>query len=306
MTDPGQERDEPGRSVSYVPGPSDADPHGHEALRPVGVEETFERALDEGRRRMSRPLVPLLATGFVGGVDVGMGVLAMLLVEHVAGTGPTGRLLGGVAFAIGFIGLTLARSELFTEDFLIPVTTVAARQATGFNLARLWAVTLAANLAGGWIITLLVVSGLPSLASAAVASGGHYVDPGLGWESFALALLAGAAMTLMTWMQHSTEHMGVKLIPAVTTGFLVTAGGLHHSVVSALVIFTGLHTGQAPYGYVDWATVTGWAVLGNLVGGVLFVTALRLLQVPHLLRSKRSEPPPSVADHREVGTPHRR
>lgn len=60
----------------------------------------------------------------------------------------------------------------------------------------------------------------------------------------------------------------------MTTGFLLTRGGLNHAVVSALLIFAGLHTGQAPYTYLDWAAATGWAALGNLVGGVLFVTAL--------------------------------
>lgn len=283
----------------HVPGPSDADPYAHEALRPLQVEETFERALDEGRRRMSRPLVPLLSSGFVGGVDVSTGVLALLLVEHALGSHLGGRLVAGVAFSIGFVALTLARSELFTEDFLIPVTTVAARQATVLNLVRLWGYTLAMNLLGGWILTALIISGYPELSSTAVKAGGHYIDLGLGWQSFALALLGGVVMTLMTWMQHSSEQLGVKLLPAVTTGFLLSGGGLNHAVVNSLLIFSGLHTGQAPYNYLDWAAAAGWAALGNLVGGVLFFTTLRLLQVPHLLRSQRATPPPSV--HRGRG-----
>ncbi len=285
-------------NTAPTPGPSDADPHAHDALRPVHIEETFERALDEGRRRMSRPLVPLVAAGLVGGVDVSAGVLAMLLVEHALGGSPGARLLGALAFSIGFVALTLARSELFTEDFLIPVTTVAARQATAGNLARLWGVTLGANLVGGWIITGLVIAGYPELSSTAVSEGGHYVGLGLGWQAFALALLAGAFITLMTWMQHSTQHLGVKLVPAVTTGFLLTAGGLNHAVVDSLFIFAGLHTGQAPYGYLDWAATAGWAALGNVVGGVLLVTVLRLLQVPHRLRVQRATPSPSVAARR--------
>lgn len=276
----------------HAPGPSDADPYGHEALRPLHVEETFERALDEGRRRMSRPLMPLLSTGFVGGVDVSTGVLAYLLVLHVLGESLGAQLVAGLGFSIGFIALTLARSELFTEDFLIPVTTVAARQATVGHLMRLWGVTFATNLLGGWVITILIVEGFPQLTDAAVAAGQHYIELGLGWHAFSLALLAGVSMTLMTWMQHATTHLGVRLVPAITTGFLITGGGLNHAVISSLVLFTGLHTGAAPYGYLDWALTAGWGALGNLVGGVLFVTTLRLLQVPHLLRYQRSSSPP--------------
>lgn len=296
MADRWSETGEETPPARHVPGPSDADPYGHEALRPLDVEQTFDSALDEGRRRMSRPLIPLVATGLVGGIDVGTGVLALLLVEHVVGTGLTGKLIGGLAFAIGFIAMTLARSELFTEDFLIPVTTVAARQATVPNLIRLWGVTFAANLAGGWVFAALIMSGLPELSSTAVTSAGKFVSLGVGWEAFALALLGGVVMTLMTWMQHSSQHMGVKLVPAVTTGFLLTAGGLNHAVVTSLLIFAALNTGQAPYDYLDWAVTAGWGALGNLVGGVLFVTTLRLLQVPHRLRAERATPPPSVAD----------
>ncbi len=287
-----------------VPGPSDADPRAHEALRPRHIEETFDRALDEGRRRMSRPLVPLIATGLVGGIDIGTGVLAMLLVKQALGDTLPGKLVAGLAFSVGLIALALARSELFTEDFLIPVTTVVARRATLWNLLRLWGVTLVANLVGGWIITALLIAGLPELGSAAVAAGQHYIEIGLGWHAFALALLGGIVMTLMTWMQHSSTQLGVKIIPAITTGFLLIAGGLNHAIISSLLLFAGLHTGAAPYTYLDWAATFGWGALGNLVGGVLFVTSLRLLQVPHRIRAEREKPPPSVATSRTtVGTP---
>jgi hypothetical protein len=50
-----------------------------------------------------------------------------------------------VAFGIGFIALVFARSELFTENFLVPMTTVIARQARMVRLVRHRAVTLAGN-----------------------------------------------------------------------------------------------------------------------------------------------------------------
>jgi hypothetical protein len=49
------------------------------------VEEAFDRLVSEGSNRLDRPLVPLLATGFVGGIDVGVGVLAYLVVDHETG-----------------------------------------------------------------------------------------------------------------------------------------------------------------------------------------------------------------------------
>jgi formate/nitrite transporter FocA (FNT family) len=256
------------------------------------VEDTLERTFEEGRRRLNRSWAPLIATGLVGGIDVGTGVMAMLVVDGLTGN----KLLAGLAFSVGFIALAMARSELFTEDFLVPVGTVIAKQATLGSLIRLWSVTAAANLVGGWVFTLLIVTGLTStVQKAAIDSGAYYVGLGIGWRSFALALLGGAVITLMTWMQHATESLGVKIVPAVTTGFLLAGLGLNHAIVASLLIFAGLHTHLTSYGYLDWASTAGWAALGNMVGGVALVTLLRMLQVPHKVRATQQDPAPEVA-----------
>ena len=272
------------------PAAAQADPEHKESVADSEVEDAFVRSVDEGRRRMWRPTLPLLATGLVGGIDVGTGVLALLLVEE----GTHNTLLAGLAFSVGFIALTLARSELFTENFLVPVTTVIARQARFRMLLRLWAGTLVANLAGGWIFTWLIVRGYPQLHATAVEAGNHYVQLGIGMRSMALAVIGGAVITLMTWMQHSTESTAVKVIPAITGAFLLAGGQLNHAIVNSLLMFSALHTGHAPFGYVQWAQTASWAALGNMVGGIGLVTVLRLFQVPHKVVKERSHPAPGV------------
>ena len=278
-----------------------SEPDESAAVAETEVEDAFLRSVDEGVRRMARPVLPLLATGLVGGIDVGTGVLALLLVEHTTHS----KLLAGLAFSVGFIALALAKSELFTEDFLVPVTAVVARQARFRALLRLWGGTLVANLAGGWLFTWLIMRGYPQMGDTAVEAGNYYVDLGLGVRSMALAVLGGAVITLMTWMQHSTESDGVKLVPAVTGAFLLAGGQLNHAVVNSLLMFTALHTGHAPFGYADWAQTAGWAAIGNLVGGLGLVTMLRLFQVPHKVGKERRNPAPGVpiGDSRRVEPP---
>src|ERR1700710_294779 len=191
-----------------------ADPAHNAQVAEQPVEEALTRAIDEGRRRISRRTWPLLATGGLGGIDAAPGVLALLFVESETQS----KLLAGLAFTIGFIALTLARSELFTEDFLVPVMTVIARQARARMLLRLWVGTLAANLVGGWLFTYLVMKGFPQFAPTAIKAGSFYVDLGLGGKAFSLAVLGGAVITLMTWMQHTTESAGVRLVAAITAG----------------------------------------------------------------------------------------
>ena len=275
---------------------------GSDPKRDVGVaerevEETFLDVIDEGRRRLSRRTWPLLATGMVGGIDVGTGVLGLLLVEDATDN----ALLAGLAFSIGFIALTLARSELFTEDFLIPVSTVIARQARLRMLLRLWVGTLATNLVGGWIFTWFIIQGFPQLKPVAIKSGAFYVNLGYGLRAFSLAVLGGAVITLMTWMQHGTKSTGTRLVPAVTAGFLLGGGKLNHAIVNSLLMFAALHS-HAPFGYLDYAKTAGFAAIGNIVGGVGLVTVLRVLQVPHKVKEERENPALGVpiGDHRRV------
>lgn len=256
----------------------------------VEVEQRFLQSVDHGRRRLSRRLVSLLSTGAVGGVDVGMGVLALFVVLRATNS----TLLGALAFSIGFVTLTFASSELFTEDFLIPVVTVMARQARLRMLLRLWAGTFVANLAAGWVVMWLVLHALPQLAHTARIEGRYYALLGVNVRSISLAVLAGAVITLMTWMQQATDSMSARTVPAVVAGFLIVSGRLDHAVVASLVMFAALIAGHAGFGYLRWSEAAGWAIIGNVVGGVGLVTVLRVLQVPHRVRDEQMHPAPGV------------
>jgi len=46
------------------------------------VEDSFDRLVDEGRVRLARPLLTQIGTGLLGGIDIGTGLLAYLVVEN--------------------------------------------------------------------------------------------------------------------------------------------------------------------------------------------------------------------------------
>ena len=250
-----------------------------------GVSSTFQRTIEEGEHRLKRSLPSLLATGAVGGIDVGLGVFALLVVKHSTHN----ELLAGLAFSIGFIALSLARSELFTENFLVPIAAVTTRRAPPKAVVRLWVGTAFTNLAGGWLIMAVVMSAVPELDDTAVESARHYTDLGMGWQSFAGAILGGAIITLMTWMERGSDSELGRLAAAVAAAFLLVAGKLSHAIVVSLLFFAGLQAG-APYGYLDWLGVLGWATLGNVVGGIGLITVLRLVQVGQAALTSHDDP----------------
>jgi formate/nitrite transporter FocA (FNT family) len=249
------------------------------------LEETFDRLVEQGHTRLDRPLLPLVVTGIVGGVDVGVGVLIYLVVDAKTDN----PLVASLAFTIGFVALLLANSELFTENFLVPVISVVAKVGTITQLLRLWGVTLLANLVAGFAMAGMIVVALPDVHDVAVKAGSHYAHLGVSWRSFFLAVLAGAVITLLTRMQHATENLGPQLFAAVTMSFVLVGAQLFHSVLDSILMFCGLLTGKADYGYLDWLGALGWSAFGNLVGGLVLVTSARLLRVSHRVEESRAE-----------------
>lgn len=253
-------------------------------VAPRDEEDTFDRTVDEGEQRLGRSWVQLITTGFLGGLDVGIGFLALLLVEELTGN----ALLSGLAFSTGFIALTLARSELFTENFLVPVVTVVAKSGTPRALARLWITTLITNLAAGWLLCALLMVAFPSLRETANEVADKYIALGFTWHAFALAVVGGMLITVMTHLQHATESVGVRLVPAVLVGAMLSIGHVNHAIVASLACFAALIAG-ASFGYVDWLGMLGLAIVGNMIGGLGLVTLLRLLQLPHKVIEARDD-----------------
>jgi formate/nitrite transporter FocA (FNT family) len=106
-------------------------------------------------------------------------------------------------------------------------------------------------------------------------------------------VLEGAAtMTLMTRMQHGTDDMMAKIVGAVAAAFLLAGTQMFHSILDSLLIFGALHTGDATFGYAEWARLIGnMAVIGNMAGGLGLVTLLRLLRSKERLADERQDSP---------------
>lgn len=261
------------------------------------IEKAFDRTVDEGAQRLHRTFPDVLITGLFGGFEIGIGVLAYLAVLHETDD----HLLAGLAFSVGLIALLLAKSELFTEGFLVPIAAVTAKQATVGQLGKLWGGTLVANLIGGWIFMALVMTAFPQWTETVITAAEHYVKAELSWQTVCLALLGGSTITLMTRMQHGTEAMSGKLTAAVIGAFLLSGLQLFHSILDSLLIFGAIQVG-ADISYGDWLGWFGYTALFNVVGGILLVTALRLVRDRKLVEREREKAPEDLKAPRQASS----
>ncbi|MBG0740607.1 formate/nitrite transporter family protein [Paeniglutamicibacter antarcticus] len=250
------------------------------------IQDSFKRIVDEGAQRLNRTWASVLITGTFGGLEIGSGIMAYLAVKHETGN----SLLAGLAFSIGFIALLLAKSELFTEGFLVPIAAVAAREASIGKLAKLWSGTLVANLVSGWAFMWLVMRAFPEWTGTVTESAQHFVGTPISVQNVCLAVLGGSTITLMTRMQHGTESAVAKIVAAIAGGFLLSGLPLFHSILDSLLIFGALHAG-APITYLQWLGWFGYTLAFNIAGGLLLVTALRLLRSKDLIEDRRRKSP---------------
>ncbi|MEE6272038.1 formate/nitrite transporter family protein [Georgenia wangjunii] len=241
------------------------------------VADSFHVTVEEGAERLHRGWRALVTTGVFGGLEIGLGVLAFLAVLDATGS----HLLAGLAFGIGFVALLLAHSELFTEDFLLPVMAVFAGRGSVGRLLLLWGVTLATNLVGGWIFMWFVAHAFPEFGPLLTETARHFVDAPLDLRSVCLAVLGGGVITVLTRMQHGTESDVAKIIAAFGCAFLLAGLSLFHSVLDSILIFGAIHA-EGSVGYGAWLAWFWYVVPLNLAGGLVFVTALRLVRASEM------------------------
>jgi formate-nitrite transporter family protein len=160
-----------------------------------------------------------------------------------------------------------------------------AKKAPWWSVLRLWFGTAGLNLVGGWVAMGLAMVAFPAVRTTAVEVGSHPVLLVSGSQAFANAVIAGAVITLMTWMEHSTTSVTARLASAWAIAFVLAAGPLQHAIVISIEAFAALHAG-AGFGYLDWFRTFVWAALGNAIGGLGLVTTLRLVQVGRLAGSE--------------------
>ncbi len=253
---------------------------------PLGQEapEVVEDAAIIGEQRLDRSVAGDIVTSFIGGMAICFGLIAMAFAAAAVGGGidqPSGALLAGaLAYPVGFVILLVGKSELFTENFLLPVTGVIEGHGTARQLGSLWAISLAGNLLGVIVFAALVTRGdvLATESSAEIIAAAEHVVAYDLTTTFVKAIFAGWLMTILTWLLLAAEGLGPRLVIIWLIGTLLVLGQFGHVIITAAEIFMAMFLG-ADISVGTWAgEVFLPTLVGNILGGVIFVTLLQIIQ----------------------------
>jgi formate/nitrite transporter FocA (FNT family) len=249
-----------------------------ERVAPSG--KVVYRAIEaEGEEELERPTSALFWSGLAAGLSMGFSLIAEALLTTYLPDAHWTPLLSKLGYSLGFVIVVLGRQQLFTENTLTVVLPLLQKKsaAVAANVLRLWAVVLAANLIGAFLVAFVIVR-LPSfdeeVRATAVRLGQEAVEHAAG-AIFLRGIFAGWLIALMVWLLPFAESGRVLVIIILT--YTVGLGAFPHVVASAAEV-----VGSAWAGALSWGRVAGYlapTLAGNILGGVAMVATLNHAQV---------------------------
>ena len=233
-----------------------------------------------GEEEMERPATSLWWSGLAAGLSMSFSLLAMAILEmHLpdAEWRPLARALG---YPIGFVMVVLARQQLFTENTITVVLPVMAEPSpyNFWRAGRMWAIVLAANLAGT-LFAALFCTFTPVLDNDVRAAMLSISRESLDHDAIALlfrGITAGFLMAAMVWLIPAASAAQFQVIAVMT--YLIGVSGAAHIVAGSVEAFLLVANGA-----LGIAPMLGSFMLpvliGNIVGGTVLFGMLSYAQV---------------------------
>lgn len=246
---------------------------------PKSAKEIFTEQIKTGLAEHKRSFTGLLLSSFAAGLEVGFTLFLTGLVYTLFSNDiPLDflKLLLAFCYPVGFIFVIIGRSELFTEHTTLAVIPVLNGSTTPTSLLGVWGTVYLGNLMGGYLIAFFLTKIGPAMDIISIDAF-DYLATHLAKHSWEILLgssiLAGWLMGLLSWLVSSSQETISRVFMIFSVTSLIGMGGLHHSIVGSIEVFAGLLV--ADISLPDYFYFQFWSTLGNIIGGVVFVSILK-------------------------------
>jgi formate/nitrite transporter FocA (FNT family) len=238
----------------------------HEAIRLEGTDE------------LERPSSSVWWSGVAAGLTMGCSMFGQGILMSRLPEAAWHELVAAFGYCLGFLFVTMGRQQLFTETTLTVMLPVLHKTHGPSDLVRYWAIVFVGNI----VATLLFAAAMTipqlwpdDIAQSFVKLGTEAAAPG-----FLVVLVkdvfAGWLIALMVWLMPAASTAKFVVIIAVT--WLIAVAKFSHVIAgSAETAFAAM---QGAIGWDDY--LIGFlipALVGNSIGGVVFVALLNHAQV---------------------------
>ncbi len=275
--------------------------HGFDAYAP---REIPARVKEFCAAKARLPLLSLALLGMLAGAFIGLGAMLYTLVASDASLGfAAQRLLGGLAFSLGLVLVSVAGAELFTGNNLLAMAWVDGCTSTR-EVLRNWTVVCLSNFVGASGLALLVwLSGQAEFHGGAVGDAAVRIavtKANIGaLEGFVRGMLCNVLVCIAAWMVLAGRSVTDKVVAIVFPITAFVAAGFEHSIANMYLMPLGMLLG-APIGPLDMLLNLVPVIAGNLVGGsVLVALVYHVIYVrPGRRAAQAAAAPPALTEPR--------
>ena len=250
------------------------------ADQPKGVNDILDEQMSSAMHEYERSNQRLFISALSAGLEIGfsiflMGVFFTLFNGQVSNE--ILHVLISLAYPIGFIFVIIGRSELFTEHTTLAILPVLNKTASIKSLFILWGIILIGNLIGGYIFGAILAYFAPAIGIISFEAFAHLAHKVIDIPLQLIlisAIIAGWLMGLLSWLAASSQETISRLFMIVLITATIGIGGLHHSIVGSIEVFSGLLI-DPTIGIMDYLSFEAVSILGNALGGVFFVGIMK-------------------------------
>jgi formate/nitrite transporter FocA (FNT family) len=261
-----------------VPVNAEEKEEAHQRARPRTIV-IYEAIREEGQDELERSSWATAWSALAAGLSMTLGLVAMGAFAAHLPDAPWRPLVVDLGYPLGYLIVILGRQQLFTENTLTPLLPVLSKPSWAglAGIARIWGIVLAGNIAGALIGAYFLVRAqpMPVEATAPMANLGVMLMQHDPLTRFVQAIFAGWLIALMVWLLPLAEGAGPFVIFLVT--YVVGIAEFAHIIAGSIEVFYATFVGK-----LGWDVYPAFFVptlLGNIVGGVAFVTLIGFAQI---------------------------
>lgn len=250
-----------------------------EKVKTVGVDKANMRFL-------SLVILSLMAGAFIA---FGAMYYTVAITDNGSAYGIT-KLIGGLAFALGFVMVVIAGAELFTGNTLV-VMAWAKGKVSLAGLLKNWMIVYTANAIGAFVMVYLVylsgyLNGHHHQIGATAMQVGLVKVNNTTTEAFVRGVFCNVLVCLASWMSYASRTVSDKILAILFPISAFVAMGFEHCIANmymipvailasmdpAIVAASGLDAAQ-----LSNLSLSGFlhniipVTLGNIIGGGVFV-----------------------------------
>jgi formate/nitrite transporter FocA (FNT family) len=105
------------------------------------------------------------------------------------------------------------------------------------------------------------------------------------WTMFFSAIAAGWLMGLLAWTVVASRETMSQIAMVIMTAFVIGIAGFHHSIAGSIEVLTAIFSGAPTQVQAqDFLVFLATSVVGNAIGGAVFVALLKFGHVRASLR----------------------